>query len=120
MSGAEIIGAGIGVAVAGGRVGLAAVGVGGSRTTPGQFGARASGIMKTLSNSDHRDLDLTKEELRRITLWLDLNSNEIGWAGNEPEPIAAQKRGSAIWPPVDVDPANPTGVEHDFPISGDQ
>mgnify|MGYP001825363115 CR=1 FL=1 len=30
--------------------------------------------------------------------------------------IAAQKKGQALWPPVDVDPLNPTGVENDFPL----
>lgn len=96
---------------------LATLGVGGSRTTPGQFGAHASGIMQTLSNPQHKDLQLTADELRRITLWLDLNSNEIGWVGNDPTQIAAQKQGHAIWPPVDVDPSNPTGVEQSFPLA---
>ena len=97
---------------------LTALGVGGSRTTPGRFGAHASGIIKTLSNADHEDLELTPDELRRITLWLDLNSNEIGWVGNDPSQIAAQKEGLAIWPPVDVDPSNPTGVEREIPLGG--
>jgi hydrazine synthase alpha subunit-like protein len=97
---------------------LATLGIGGSRTTPGKFGAHASGIIKALSKPQHKDLELTADELRRITLWLDLNSNEIGWAGNDPDPIAAQKQGLALWPPVDVDPANPTGVETDLPLGG--
>jgi hypothetical protein len=53
---------------------------------------------------------------RRITLWLDLNSNEIGWIGNDRSQIAAQKEGEAIWPPVDIDPKHPTGVEKDLPV----
>ncbi len=97
---------------------LQMLGVGGSRTTPGRFGARASGIIKTLGNADHRDIKLTDDEFRRLTLWLDLNSNEIGWIGNDDSKIAAQKKGTAIWPPVDVDPKNPTGVEKDVSVTG--
>ena len=92
------------------------VGVGGSRTTPGRFGAQVSGLMNALRNANHKDVKLTAEELRRITLWLDLNSNEIGWIGNDPSKIAAQKKGEALWPPVDLDPLNPTGVENDRPL----
>jgi len=97
---------------------LASLGVGGSRTTPGRFGAHASGIMKALAQPQHKDLELTPDERRRITLWLDLNSNEIGWVGNDPSQIAAQKQGQAIWPPVDIDPSNPTGVENHVPLGG--
>jgi hypothetical protein len=84
---------------------------------PARFGARASGIMKALTTLPrHKDLQLTDDDWRRITLWLDLNSNEIGWIGNDRGQIAAQKRGEAIWPPIDVDQANPTGVESGFPL----
>ncbi|MCX6875557.1 MAG: hypothetical protein NTW21_17385 [Verrucomicrobia bacterium] len=96
---------------------LSMLGVGGSRTTPGRFGARASGIMRALSTRpQHQDLQLSADEWRRLTLWLDLNSNEIGWIGNDRGQLAAQKAGTALWPPVDVDPAHPTGVEQDFPV----
>jgi len=91
---------------------LALLGVGGSRTTPGRFGARASGIMRSLATKEcHKDVHLSADELRRLTLWLDLNSNEIGWIGNDLSQIAQQKRGVPIWPPIDMDPGNPTGVE---------
>ena len=96
---------------------LSWVGVGGSRTTPGKVGAHASGLMKSLATRpEHERVELTPDELRRITLWLDLNSNEIGWVGNDRSQIAAQKSGIALWPPVDVDPAHPTGVEIDYPL----
>jgi hypothetical protein len=98
-----------------GEAGLNILGVGGSRTAPGQFGARASGIMKALANPQHNDVKLTDEERRRLTLWLDLNSNELGWIGNDRDDIAAQRRGVASWPPIDVDPRNPTGVEKQHP-----
>ncbi|KKK92864.1 hypothetical protein LCGC14_2698650, partial [marine sediment metagenome] len=96
---------------------LEMLGIGGSRTAPGRFGARASGIMKSLTTKDyHQDLAMSDDDWRRLTLWLDLNSNEIGWIGNDRSQIAAQKAGQALWPPVDVDRSNPTGVENDYPI----
>ncbi len=98
---------------------LAALGVGGSRTAPGRFGARASGIMKSLATRpEHRDIELTDDERRRLTLWLDLNSNEIGWIGNDRSQIQLQKAGAALWPPIDVDPGNVTGVERAYPVAG--
>ena len=100
---------------------LETLGVGGSRTAPGRFGARASGIMKSLTTKDyHQDLDMSDDDWRRLTLWLDMNSNEIGWIGNDRSQIAAQKAGQAIWPPIDVDQSNPTGVEKDYPIGSIQ
>jgi len=98
---------------------LETYGVGGSRTAPARFGARVSGIMKSLTTEDyHQDVieELTDDDWRRLTLWLDLNSNEIGWIGNDRSHTAAQKAGEALWPPVDVDRENPLGVEKDYPV----
>jgi len=96
--------------------GLNELGIGGSRTAPGRFGARASGIMKLLTTKDyHKKLDMSDDDWRRLTLWLDLNSNNIGWIGNDDSEIVAQKKGQALWPPIDVDRSNPTGVEKDYP-----
>ena len=53
---------------------------------------------------------ITAREWRRLTLWLDLNSNELGWIGNDPAEIQAQREGAALWPPIDIDPANPLGL----------
>ncbi len=100
-----------------GEDGLNVLGVGGSRTTPGQFGARAAGLWKALAKPQHKDVKLTDDDRRRITLWLDLNSNEVGWIGNDRSEIDAQKQGFASWPPIDVDPLHPTGVERDHPVS---
>ena len=80
--------------------------VGGSRTTPGKFGARMATLTRFLT-SKHYDVNLTPDEFRRITLWLDLNSNELG-AYNKPD---EQKRGEMIWPELDVEPCNPLGCE---------
>ncbi|MDP6542409.1 MAG: hypothetical protein QGH60_00375 [Phycisphaerae bacterium] len=104
-----------------GEIGMRMLGTGGSRTTPGRFGAHASGLMKILKTAkQHKDLKLTKDQWQRITMWLDLNSNEICWISDDKEPIAAQKRGESIWPPVDMDRKNPTGVEKGYPLQGRQ
>jgi len=80
--------------------------VGGSRTIPGKFGARRSKLYKYL-NSSHHNVSLTKDEIHRVTLWLDLNSNEFGSEAD----TAAQRRGTLVWPTIDVDPKNPIGLE---------
>ena len=48
------------------------------RTIPGKFGARASKLLRFL-DSGHHNLKLTLEDRRRITLWLDCNSDYSGW-----------------------------------------
>jgi len=47
------------------------------RTTPGKFGARASKLYQMLAKG-HHDLELSPEDLHRITLWLDCNSDFFG------------------------------------------
>ncbi|MBM4093066.1 MAG: hypothetical protein FJ276_27200, partial [Planctomycetes bacterium] len=49
----------------------------GYRTTPGQFGARASKLYDLLQKG-HYDVQLTDEELHRLTLWLDCASMFYG------------------------------------------
>jgi len=100
-----------------GEIGMRMLGVGASRTTPGRFGAHASGMMQSLMTKDyHQDLNMSDDDWRRLTLWLDLNSNEIGWIGEDMAPIEAQKRGEDVWPPIDIDRENPLGVENDYPL----
>ena len=48
-----------------------------SRTTPGEFGARASKLYQMLKKG-HHGVKLTDDEMKRITLWLDCNSNFFG------------------------------------------
>jgi hypothetical protein len=51
----------------------------GSYSVPGKVGARESKLYKHLTKKGgHHDLELTPEEMRRITLWLDCNSNFYG------------------------------------------
>jgi len=97
---------------------LDCLGIGGSRTTPGRFGAHASGFMESLNHKDyHKDVDLTADELRRITLWLDLNANEICWISDDAAIVNAQRRGEIVWPPKRyVDPENVTAVETARPL----
>lgn len=80
------------------------------------MGMEAPGKKPLTTGPQHKDVKLSDDELRRLTLWLDLNSNEIGWIGNYRSQIKAQKQGEALRPPIDVDPSNPTGVEKDFPV----
>lgn len=79
---------------------------GGSRSVPGKHGAYGAPLLKYLYK-DHYDLELTDQERRRITMWLDCNSNELGAYHDE----EAQRRGEIVWPVFDVDPNNPLGVE---------
>lgn len=55
------------------------------RTTPGRFGARASKLLKLLQKG-HYDVKLSEDERRRITLWLDCNSDFFGSYGTELSP----------------------------------
>ncbi|UCD53413.1 MAG: hypothetical protein JSW27_12330, partial [Phycisphaerales bacterium] len=48
-----------------------------SYSIPGKIGARGSKLLPLLEQG-HYDVDLSPEELYRITLWLDLNSNFYG------------------------------------------
>ncbi|MBL7220952.1 MAG: hypothetical protein ISS69_12610 [Phycisphaerae bacterium] len=96
---------------------LHCLGIGGSRTTPGRFGAQASGFMESLNKKYHKDVRLSADELRRITLWLDLNANEICWISDDAAVVDAQKRGEIVWPPKKfVDPENVTAVETSRPL----
>ncbi|MDP6544344.1 MAG: hypothetical protein QGH60_10155 [Phycisphaerae bacterium] len=96
---------------------LHCLGIGGSRTTPGRFGAQASGFMASLKKDYHKKVSLTTDELRRITLWLDLNANEICWISDDAAIVEAQKRGEIVWPPKKfVDPENVTAVETSRPL----
>ena len=47
------------------------------RTTPGHFGARASGLFALLEKG-HYDVKLAEEEMHRLTLWLDCMSMFYG------------------------------------------
>lgn len=67
-----------------------------ARTTPGEYGARASQLYPLLAGG-HQGVALSEEELRTLALWLDLNSDMYA-DGAERE---AQARGEAITPSVE-------------------
>jgi hypothetical protein len=97
---------------------LQRIGTGGSRTTPGRLGAHASGLMHLLKNApQHKELKktLTGDDWRRITIWLDMNSNNICWTDNDSDAIKKQIAGQALAPPIDYDPKNPLRTENDRP-----
>ncbi|HEX7509805.1 MAG TPA: hypothetical protein VF335_00760, partial [Chitinivibrionales bacterium] len=86
--------------------------VGGSRSIPGKVGARTSKLYQHCLPS-HHSVALTADELHRVTLWLDMNSNELGSEGD----VNGQKSGKLVWPTMDVDPANPLGIETGASVS---
>ncbi len=66
------------------------------RTIPGRFGARASKLYQILKDG-HYDVTLSKEDLHRITLWLDCNSDFFGSYEN----TQAQARGDIVQPTLE-------------------
>lgn len=78
----------------------------GSRSIPGKVGARMAKLFTKL-DSTHHNVKLTNDEYKRITLWLDCNSIELGAYTRVDE----QRAGKLIWPELDVDSLNPSGVE---------
>ena len=85
---------------------------GGSRSIAGKFGARRSQLYKGgYLGESHYKVNLTKEELRRVTLWLDTNSLEMPSFSLDKQVQAKARQGELIWPLLDVDPMNPQGIE---------
>ncbi len=70
----------------------------GHRTTPGQFGARASKLLELLEKG-HYDVKLPPEDLHRITLWLDCVS--LFYGVYEKEGGQAQLRGEVARPTLE-------------------
>ncbi|MHC4744327.1 MAG: HzsA-related protein, partial [Planctomycetota bacterium] len=66
------------------------------RTEPGRFGARTSKLFDILEKG-HYDLELSREDLHRITLWLDCNSDYFGAY----EDAKAQARGDIVRPELE-------------------
>ena len=69
---------------------------GGIRSEPGRFGARAARLTEYLDES-HYGVSLSEEELRRIIVWLDANSDFLGAY----EDADGQRRGLVVWPSLD-------------------
>jgi hypothetical protein len=77
-----------------------------SRSTAGKIGARGSKLLAHL-DPRHHGVQLSAQERRMLTLWLDCLSPFYGWDRD----TEAQQRGEAAVPRIDFDPANPLGVE---------
>jgi len=86
---------------------------GGSRSVPGKLGASFSKLINYI-NGSHNNVKLTDDEYKRVTLWLDLNSNELGAEYN----VTQQWGEQLVWPRIDVTPTNPQGIEIDYPVFG--
>jgi len=72
----------------------------GHRTTPGQFGARASKLYQMLAAGSHKDrAKLTGEEMHRITLWLDCCS--VFYGVYERDGGQAQRAGKVAEPTLE-------------------
>lgn len=88
---------------------------GGTRTVPGQFGARASLMGRKLLDEKHQGYLkqglFSKEDVRRLTLWLDLNSHELGHPTIDPAEQEYLRAGGIIWPEQDFDLNNRTRAE---------
>jgi len=69
---------------------------GGSRTVPGQFGARAAKLLEYLDQR-HYGVKLSPEDFHCFTLWLDCNSEFFGAY----EDTEAQARGEVVAPALD-------------------
>jgi hypothetical protein len=67
-----------------------------SRSVPGEFGARASRLYALLA-AGHHEVRLAPEELRRITLWLDCNSDFFGAYDD----VEAQSRAEVVRPALE-------------------
>ena len=68
------------------------------RTTPGEFGARASRLYQMLTEG-HHDVKLSPEELHRIVVWLD--SCSLFYGVYEQEGGEAQLRGELARPTLE-------------------
>jgi hypothetical protein len=69
---------------------------GGSRTIPGQFGAKAAPLLKYLDEA-HYGVDLSDEDFHRLAVWLDCNSEFYGSYEN----TEAQARGEVVQPTLE-------------------
>ncbi|MHC4213069.1 MAG: HzsA-related protein [Planctomycetota bacterium] len=68
----------------------------GSRTIAGQFGAKASGLLKFM-DEQHHGVKLSEQDFHRLTLWLDCNSEFYGSYEN----TLAQAKGQIVQPTLD-------------------
>jgi len=87
---------------------------GGHRSLVMRVGALESPMGKKLLAT--HTARITAEELHRVTLWMDANSMRFGAFHD----TAAQLSGQVVWPYLEIDPNNPTGIENNYPAPGAQ
>jgi len=86
------------------------------RTPVGKFGAQASPLLKHLG-PEHHGVKLNQTDRSLLTLWMDLNSQELSshnWEtpargsprDSVPDSVARQRRGELVWP-QGMDPKDP-------------
>jgi hypothetical protein len=63
---------------------------------PGEIGARKSKLYQMLTKG-HHGLKLSKEDMHRLTLWMDCNSDFYGSYEN----LEEQKQGKVVWPSLE-------------------
>ena len=89
------------------------------RSTAGKVGAGMCPLTSKLDPT-HHNVQLTADERYRVTLWMDLNCMERGDYNYkytyQTEAGAQFRKGEALWPINDMDPANPTGIQLDGTI----
>jgi hypothetical protein len=90
---------------------------GGTRSIPGYFGARVSKIGKAFLKTHIPEKRITNDAMRRFIVWLDANSMELA-SYKKPDVQRLYPPTAIVWPEVDVDSANPTGVERNRPLLG--
>jgi hypothetical protein len=66
------------------------------RSTPGRIGARASRLYQMLAKG-HHEVKLSGDDLHRIALWLDCNSDFLGSFEN----VQEQVEGKVVWPKLE-------------------
>ncbi len=83
-----------------------------SFSMPGKVGAHDSDLGKELLEK-YKNGTVTEEQFHRLIMWLDCATMRKGWYND----TAKAKAGEVVWPEVDLDPANPLGVESGPPVS---
>jgi hypothetical protein len=86
---------------------------GGTRTVPGRFGSLQCRMGRAMRDEHHRG-QIPEEDYRRVVLWLDNNSPRYGASHS----TGLQETGALVWPKLDVDPANPLGLERLWDAAG--
>jgi hypothetical protein len=96
---------------------------GGYRSIPYRFGFHESRMGKALMDATHQAAlssgAYSQADLERIKIWLDLNALRLARPTRDASQLQLQEFGGNFEWPDEMDPDNPTGVEHDRPAPSD-